>query len=199
MGLCDGIVGKVEHIPLFDPRLLLIKESTLVGKLHGDNEVYKIKSVVFLSLNSENADLNLKPCPKHQSMGLRKSVGNRNTLLDIQKSTLSKTWGTLKVAGNTIKNTTQQAAAMASGTPKKEIKDKDRFEKQIIEEFYKIFTDSNSFFYSHTTDLTNSLQRLCHLEKEKLIDFEKLWRTADDTFFWNKHMLNCLLKSEVCL
>ncbi|KAL1494584.1 hypothetical protein ABEB36_010159 [Hypothenemus hampei] len=195
LGICDGIVGKVEHVPLFDPRLLLIKESSLVGTLHGDNNVYKIKSVVFLPLNMENVELNLHPCSKHQTIGLKKP-SNKNTLLELQKSTLSKTWGTLKVAGNTIKNTTQQAAAIASGTPRKDFKDKDKFEKQIVEEFYKIFTDSNSFYYSHTTDLTNSLQRLCQLDKQNLIDKQCLWKTADNNFFWNKYMLDSLLKSE---
>lgn len=196
LGICDGIVGKVEHVPLFDSRLLLIKESTLVGKLHGDNDVYKIKSVVFLPLSTESFELNLRPCAKHQAISIKR-VTNKNSLLELQKSTLSKTWGTLKVAGNTIKNTTQQAAARAAGTPKRDIKDKDKFEKQIIEEFYKIFTDANSFFYSHTTDLTNSLQRLCQLEKNNAIDLNCLWKTADDKFFWNKHMLGCLLNSEV--
>ncbi|XP_066141252.1 phosphatidylinositide phosphatase SAC2 isoform X1 [Euwallacea fornicatus] len=196
LGICDGIIGKVEHVPLFSPRLLLIKDSGLVGKLHGHHEVYKVKSVVFLPLNNENTDLNLRCCPKHQSISLKKPIANKNSLLELQKSTLSKTWGTLKVAGNTIKNTTQQAAAMASGTPKKDFKDKDKFEKQIIEEFYKIFTDANSFYYSHSTDLTNSLQRLCHLEKENLIQKNCLWKTADDKFFWNKYMLECLRKSQ---
>ncbi|KAH1005438.1 hypothetical protein HUJ04_006428 [Dendroctonus ponderosae] len=196
LGLCDGIIGKVEHIPLFNARLLLIKESALVGKLHGDNEVYKVKSVVFLPLSTENVELSLRPCPKHQSIGIRTGRTNKNSLLELQKNTLSKTWGTLRVAGNTIKNTTQQAAAIASGTPKREIKDKDKFERQIIEEFYKIFTDANSFYYSRTTDLTNSLQRLCFLEKEQRVDPNCLWKTADDKFFWNKHMLDCLLKSQ---
>lgn len=161
-----------------------------MGKLHADHEVYKVKSVVFLPLSPENVDLSLRPCPKHQSIQVPK-MANKNSLLELKKHTLSKTWGTLRVAGNTI----QQAAAMASGTPKREIKDK--FEKQIIEEFYKVFTDADSFYYSHTTDLTNSLQRLCVLEKEQRVDPLCLWKTADDKFFWNKHMLDCLLKSQV--
>ncbi|XP_076265256.1 phosphatidylinositide phosphatase spermathreecae isoform X1 [Rhynchophorus ferrugineus] len=195
LGVCDGIIGKVEYVPLFDPKLLLIKDSASVGKLHGDNDVYKIKSVVFLPLNHEEVTLNLKPCQKHQTIGLKR-VTNTNSLLEIQKNTLSKTWGTLKSAGNTIKNTTQQAAAIATGMPKRDIKDKDKFEKQIIEEFYKIFTDTNSFYYSRTTDLTNSLQRLCNLEKNNLIDSKCLWKTVDDKFFWNKHMLGCLINSQ---
>ncbi|KAJ8920227.1 hypothetical protein NQ315_011888 [Exocentrus adspersus] len=196
LGLCDGIVGKIEHVPLFDPRLLLIKESLPVGKLHGDHEVYKIKSVVFLPLSLENVELNLSPCRKHKILELKPNA-NTGSLFDIQKNAaFSKTWGTLKNAGNTIKNTTQ-AAAMAAGVQKKNnIKDKERFERQIVEEFYKIFNETNSFYYSHTTDLTNSLQRLCNLEKQDAIDPQALWKTVDDRFFWNKHMLKCIIDTE---
>ncbi|XP_063921192.1 phosphatidylinositide phosphatase SAC2 isoform X1 [Zophobas morio] len=192
LGVCDGIIGKIEHSTVFDPRLLLIKESLPVGKLHGDNDVYKIKSVVFLPLGPENVELNLQTCPKHKTYTQKKST---NSIFDIQKNaTLTKTWGTLKSAGNTIKNTTQQAAAIATGTPKRrDFKDKERFERQIVEEFHKIFTDTNSFYYSKTTDLTNSLQRLCSLEKQNLIDPKASWKSVDDRFFWNKHMLDDLI------
>ncbi|CAG9818977.1 unnamed protein product [Phaedon cochleariae] len=196
LGICDGIIGKVEHSPLFDPRLLLIKESLPVGKLHGDNEIYKIKSVVFLPVGIENVDINLLPCQKHKCITLKQNPSSTSSLFDIQKNTaLTKTWGTLKSAGNTIKNTTQQAAAMAGVQKKGTIKDKDRFEKQIMEEFYKIFSDTNSFYFSRTTDLTNSLQRLCKLEKDGSIDPKALWKTVDDRFFWNKHMLNTMIET----
>lgn len=201
MGLCDGLIGKVEHPSVFSPRLLLIKESLPIGKLHSDNEVFKIKSVVFVPLGPENIDLNLQQCPKHKTTitSIKKTTPNINSLFDIQKNTaLTKTWGTLRNAGNTIKNTTQQAAAIATGTPKKkDFKDRERFERQIIEEFYKIFTDTNSFYFSKTADLTNSLQRLCNLEKQELVQPRALWRTVDDRFFWNKHMLNDLIQLDV--
>ncbi|CAH2009385.1 unnamed protein product [Acanthoscelides obtectus] len=196
LGVCDGIIGKVEHSPLFDPRLLLIKESLPIGKLHGDNIVFKIKSVAFLPLNGDETDINLKPCSKHKSIETKPSQQS-GSLFDLQRNAaFSKTWGTLKSAGNTIKNTTQQAAAMASGNKKNTIKDKDRFERQIIDEFHKIFTDTNSFYYSHTTDLTNSLQRLCNLEKQDAIDPKALWKSVDDRFFWNKHMLKSIIELE---
>lgn len=116
MGICQGLIGKVEHPSVFDTRLLLIKESEPIGKLHGDdNIVYKIKSIVFLALGRENVDLNLPPCAKHQSLSTTVGMvkpANSNSLFDIQKNTaFTKTWGTLKSAGNTIKSTTQQAAA----------------------------------------------------------------------------------------
>ncbi|CAH1279099.1 unnamed protein product [Diabrotica balteata] len=196
LGICDGIIGKVEHSPLFDTRLLLIKESLPVGKLHGENMVYKIKSVIFLPLGPENVDLNLTPCPKHKIMELKQNP-NHSLLFDIQKnSAFTKTWGTLKSAGNTLKYTTQQAAMAAAGVQKKNnFKDKERFEKQIVEEFYKIFNDTNSFYYSHTTDITNSLQRLCNLSKQGT-DSQSIWKNVDERFFWNGYMLKSIIELE---
>ncbi|KAK9882655.1 hypothetical protein WA026_022521 [Henosepilachna vigintioctopunctata] len=198
LGICDGIVGKVSA-SVFDSRLIVIKESAIVGKLHGDNNVYKIKSIAFVPLSLEESEINLRPCPKHKY--LSKSLKQSGSIFEIQKSgAFSKTWGTLKNAGNSIKNTTQQAAAIASGTPKRrEGKSKDRFEKQIMDEFCKIFGDTNSFYYSYTTDLTNSLQRLCDLEKSGKFGSSALWRTVDDRFFWNKHMLSDFIQIESSL
>ncbi|XP_045474678.1 phosphatidylinositide phosphatase SAC2 isoform X2 [Harmonia axyridis] len=188
LGTCDGIIGKVSA-SVFDPRLMVIKESSLVGTLHGAHNVYKVKSIAFIPLSLEEVEINLKICPKHKNIS--NLPKQSNSIFDIQKSgAFSKTWGTLKNAGNSIKNTTQQAAAIATGTPKKrDGRDKNRFERQIIEEFHKIFTDTNSFYYSNTTDITNSLQKLCNLEKTGKIADTPLWRIADDKFFWNKFMV----------
>lgn len=197
LGICHGIIGKVEHSSVFDPRLLLIKETEVVGKIHGPHVVHKIKSIAFLQLGSENVDLNLQRCKKHKTITSNRAT---NPLFDLQKNAaFTKTWGTLKNAGNTIKNTTQQAAAMATGNQKlKDVKEKEKFERQIVEEFHRIFTDTNSFYFCETADLTNSLQRLCNLEKKKAVDPRALWKTVDDRFFWNRHMLKELIELQVC-
>lgn len=41
----------------------------------------------------------------------------------------------------------------------KENKEKERLERRLFEELYKIFMDSDSFYYSLTYDLTNTVQR----------------------------------------
>lgn len=198
LGLCEGIIGKLEHVSVFEPRLIIIKEAAPVGQIHGSDTVYKIKSIAFLSLGSEPVELNLAACPKHKTL-LTKKQSNANPFLDIQKNAaFTKTLGTLKTAGNVIKNTTQQAAAIATGTPKKrENINKERFEKQIVEELHKIFTDTNSFYFCRTSDVTSSLQRLCTIEKSDEFDVNALWKTVDDRFFWNKHMLRDLIDLNV--
>lgn len=59
-----------------------------------------------------------------------------------QKSTFAKTLGAVKSATNSIKNSTQQAAALAIPQVKFKFvsKDKEKFEKRILDELNKIFT-----------------------------------------------------------
>lgn len=91
---------------------------------------------------------------------------------------VNKTWGAVKIAGNTIKTTTQQAAAIATSQmrSKKQPKDQRKVEKQISDEIHRIFDDSDSFYYCLDADFTNNLQRKDSGE-------------CDDRFFWNRHML----------
>ncbi|XP_018341867.1 PREDICTED: phosphatidylinositide phosphatase SAC2 isoform X2 [Trachymyrmex septentrionalis] len=199
LGMFYGIVGKIEQTSVLEPRLMLIKDITPAGELHGGHVVYKIKSIAFLHIGTENMDIGLLPCKKHQ-YGLKKK--GSSGLFDVpQKAALAKTWGTIKNATNTIKNTTQHAAALATSQMKSTVikrsvvKDKDRFEKRILEELNKIFTETDSFFFCQTGDITNSLQRQCIMESQHGQDNQAkpLWQRVDDRFFWNKHMLHDII------
>ncbi|KAL2083635.1 hypothetical protein ACEWY4_021408 [Coilia grayii] len=53
--------------------------------------------------------------------------------------------------------------------------------------------DSDSFYYSLTYDLTNTVQRQGAADKSDL----PIWKRVDDRFFWNKHMIQELLNLEV--
>lgn len=80
------------------------------------------------------------------------------------------------------------------------VKDKERFEKRILEELGKIFTETDSFFFCRTGDITNSLQRQCIIEesqKEQGDENKPLWQRVDDRFFWNKHMLHDIISLDV--
>lgn len=199
LGIFYGIVGKIEQPSVLEPRLMLIKEVSPVGELYGGHIIYKIKSIAFLHFGNENNDIGLLPCKKHQNLPKKKSQGG---LFDVpQKAAFAKTWGTIKNATNTIKNTTQQAAALATSQVKSTVskrsvvKDKEKFEKRILEELNKIFTETDSFYFCQTGDITNSLQRLCVTESQQN-DKEQnkpLWERVDDRFFWNKHMLQDII------
>ena len=82
---------------------------------------------------------------------------------------------------------------------RRDSKDREKFERRILEELQRIFTETDSFYYCLEGDLTNSLQRQCDL-KEKNKEFlnnKGLWRTVDDRFFWNKFMLQDIISLNV--
>ncbi|XP_014608874.1 PREDICTED: phosphatidylinositide phosphatase SAC2 isoform X2 [Polistes canadensis] len=199
LGMFYGIVGKIEQPSVLEPRLMLIKEVSEAGELYGGHIVHRIKSIAFLHIGTDNTEIGLLPCKKHQHLPKKKGVSG---LFDVpQKAAFAKTWGTIKSATNTIKNTTQQAAALATSQVKSTVnkrsgvKDKEKFEKRILEELNKIFTETDSFFYCETGDITNSLQRLCVAEAEETKNNQcrPLWQRVDDRFFWNKHMLQDII------
>ncbi|CAG2183484.1 unnamed protein product, partial [Oppiella nova] len=71
---------------------------------------------------------------------------------------------------------------------------KDKTEKRLLDELYKMFTETESFYYSLSGDLTNSVQR-----QQRLSDSDKklpLWKRVDDRFFWNKVMLKPIIECE---
>ncbi|KAB1270883.1 Phosphatidylinositide phosphatase SAC2 [Camelus dromedarius] len=70
----------------------------------------------------------------------------------------------------------------------KESKEKEKLERRLLEELLKMFMDSESFYYSLTYDLTNSVQRQSAGER----DCRPLWQKVDDRFFWNKYMIQDL-------
>ncbi|CAA9999838.1 unnamed protein product [Nesidiocoris tenuis] len=188
LGIFYGLVGKVDFQVDGEARLLLIKETDPVGALPDGREVVKIRSIVFLHIcgpESTAAELGLRPCKKHKA-------GNVKAFELPQKASLAKTWGSIKSATSSIRTTTQHAAAIAtyqvkSGL-KKDGKEREKFEKRILDELSRIFTDTDSFYFcvgppgSKQCDLTNCLQK------------QNPDASIDDRFFWNKFMLKDILE-----
>ena len=77
----------------------------------------------------------------------------------------------------------------------------ERFERRVLEEFTKMFSESNSFYFSLTGDITNALQRQVAREPLTTINSatgEKIelfptWRDVDDRFFFNRAMVEELI------
>lgn len=75
-------------------------------------------------------------------------------------------------------------------------RDRDRYERRVLDELSKMFNDSDSFYFSSEADLTSSLQR------QSLSSYDRslpIWRRANDNFFWNRHLLIDLISQEVGL
>lgn len=187
IGITFGIIGELKFPGIYDPHLIIIKESVPIGSLFQNNLVHKIKSICILS--SDEASCQLFPCSKHSTTSSRPNSNNSSPqskpkLFDGSTNIMNKTWGAMKSAGSTIKNTTQQAASIASTQVKSKVGIKEpykKLEKRISEEIHKVFDETDSFYYCPDSDITNNLQR-----KESA--------SQDDRFFWNKHMLSEILK-----
>nr|XP_016941359.2 phosphatidylinositide phosphatase SAC2 isoform X1 [Drosophila suzukii] len=202
IGVTHGIVGVISLPNVYEPHLVVIKEATAVGVLYPPHLVYKIKSICILS--AEEPDTDLPNCTKHtksnQSTPTHSVSASNNNNANVpstgggsSKSTklfegMNKTWGAVKSAGNTIKNTTQQAANLATKQVKSSvgIREPKHIERRITEELHKIFDETDSFYFSFDCDITNNLQR----HEAKLEDNQS---QADERFFWNMHMIRDLI------
>ncbi|KAK2535863.1 hypothetical protein Q9966_006561 [Columba livia] len=156
--------------------LLLIRQKALIGKLPGDHEVCKITKIAVIPLSeTEPQDLELELCKKHH-FGINKPEKITQSPDDTKFL---------------LKTLTQIKSNVSAPNKKKikESKEKEKLEKRLLEELFKMFMDSDSFYYSLTYDLTNSVQRQSACEKTNL----PLWRKVDDRFFWNKHMIEDLI------
>ncbi|XP_025961321.2 phosphatidylinositide phosphatase SAC2 [Dromaius novaehollandiae] len=179
LGLVEGVIGKVQLHTDLPWWLLLIRQKALIGRLPGDHEVYKITKIAVIPLSeTEPQDLELELCKKHH-FGINKS----------EKITQSPDDSKFL-----LKTLTQIKSNVSAPNKKKikESKEKEKLEKRLLEELFKMFMDSDSFYYSLTYDLTNSVQRQSACEKTNL----PLWRKVDDRFFWNKHMIEDLISTD---
>lgn len=183
LGLVEGLVGKIQlhaDLPLC---LVLIRQKALVGELPGNHKVYKITKIAVVELSEEEPqDVELELCKKHH-FGINKP--EKITQSPDESKFLLKTLNQIK---------SNVAAPIKKKV--KENKEKERLERRLLDELYKIFMDSDSFYYSPTFDLTNTIQRQGAATINATTDLP-IWKRVDDRFFWNKHMIQELLDLQV--
>uniref|UniRef100_H0VDN7 Inositol polyphosphate-5-phosphatase F n=1 Tax=Cavia porcellus TaxID=10141 RepID=H0VDN7_CAVPO len=175
LGLVEGVIGKIQLHSDLPWWLILIRQKALVGKLPGDHEVCKVTKIAVLSLSEmEPQDLELELCKKHH-FGINKPEKIIPSPDD--SKFLLKTFTNIK-----------SNVSAPNKKKVKESKEKEKLERRLLEELLKMFMDSESFYYSLTYDLTNSVQRQSIGER----DGRPLWQKVDDRFFWNKYMIQDL-------
>uniref|UniRef100_A0A3P9JQ22 Inositol polyphosphate-5-phosphatase F n=1 Tax=Oryzias latipes TaxID=8090 RepID=A0A3P9JQ22_ORYLA len=186
LGLVEGIVGKIQLHTDLPLGLVLIRQKALVGHLPGNHKVYKITKIAVIPLSDEEPlELELELCKKHH-FGIDKPEKLVQSPED--SKFLIKTFSQIKSnVAVPIKKKYPPAFQV------KENKEKERLERRLLEELYKIFMDSDSFYYSLTYDLTNSVQRQGDSDRSGL----PLWKQVDDRFFWNKHMIQDVIDLQV--
>ncbi|KAF7219600.1 phosphatidylinositide phosphatase SAC2 isoform X2 [Nothobranchius furzeri] len=180
LGLVEGVIGKIQLHTDLPLGLVLIRQKALVGNLPGNHKVYKITKIAVIPLSDEEPqELELELCKKHH-FGIDKP--EKLAQSPDESKFLMKTLSQIK-----------SNVAVPMKKKVKENKEKERLERRLLEELYKVFMDSDSFYYSMTYDLTNSVQRQGDSDKSGL----PLWKQVDDRFFWNKHMIQDIINLQV--
>uniref|UniRef100_A0A3Q1C018 SAC domain-containing protein n=1 Tax=Amphiprion ocellaris TaxID=80972 RepID=A0A3Q1C018_AMPOC len=180
LGLVEGVIGKIQLHTDLPLGLILIRQKALVGHLPGEHKVYKITKIAVIPLSDEEPqELELELCKKHH-FGIDKP--EKLAQSPDESKFLMKTLSQIK-----------SNVAVPIKKKVKENKEKERLERRLLDELYKIFMDSDSFYYSMTYDLTNSVQRQGDSDKSGL----PLWKQVDDRFFWNKHMIQDIIDLQV--
>ncbi|KAM3606692.1 uncharacterized protein V6R79_021435 [Siganus canaliculatus] len=180
LGLVEGVIGKIQLHTDLPLGLVLIRQKALVGQLPGNHKVYKITKIAVIPLSDEDPqELELELCKKHH-FGIDKPEKLAQSPDD--SKFLMKTFSQIK-----------SNVAVPIKKKVKENKEKERLERRLLDELYKVFMDSDSFYYSMTYDLTNTVQRQGDSDKSGL----PLWKQVDDRFFWNKHMIQDIINLQV--
>ncbi|CAL8257086.1 unnamed protein product [Lota lota] len=176
LGLVEGLIGKIQLHTDLPLGLVLIRQKALVGRLPGNHKVYKITKIAVIPLSDEEPqELELELCKKHH-FGIDRP--EKLALSPEDSKFLMKTLTQIK-----------SNVAVPIKKKVKENKERERMERRLLDELYKVFMDSDSFYYSMTYDLTNTVQRQGDSGKSDL----PLWKQVDDRFFWNKHMIQELI------
>ncbi|XP_023977003.1 phosphatidylinositide phosphatase SAC2 isoform X1 [Physeter macrocephalus] len=165
LGLVEGVIGKIQLHSDLPWWLILIRQKALVGKLPGDHEVCKVTKIAVLSLSEmEPQDLELELCKKHH-FGINKPEKIIPSPDD--SKFLLKTFTHIK-----------SNVSAPNKKKVKESKEKEKLERRLLEELLKMFMDSESFYYSLTYDLTNSVQRQSAGERDPCPLWQKVPLTA---------------------
>lgn len=192
MGLVHGIVGKLNPFPDTDPQLLIIESCSLVGYVWRNQPIFKINKIGLLSLGQQEAEITTHPCSKHSnSVAFNQrpdDSGSKPSHSSRQQEAFAKTWGSIKSATKSLKSTTVQAAHKI-GIDGRE---GDRGARRIWDEIEKMFTHADSFYFSSTVDLTNSVPVLGERYNSPTV----CWRSANSRFFWNEFLLKELIELE---
>ncbi|XP_072915886.1 phosphatidylinositide phosphatase SAC2-like [Hemitrygon akajei] len=162
LGLVEGVIGKFQFHPDLECFLILVQRKCLVGTVPGKHDMYKITKVAVIPLTDAEP----------QDLKLEFCKTHQRPPSDSAEPFFPK-----KVTGDS--------------SSKQQLSD-EKLERRLLEDLVKMFTDSDSFYYSLTYDITNTAQ-------QQQCGTEGQLRTPpriDDRFFWNKYMIQDLLKQK---
>lgn len=171
LGCVYGLVGKIRFSPTSHWKLLLVSHCSPVARHPRCNgDIFRISKIATLPLTpslQRDRDFGIKTFNETQQQNQRRS--------------------------GKVSSTSQQAFLQTfemfreKGSDQKVNKEREKIEKRLEEELQRMFNGSESFFFSSTADLTNSLQQQASDAYDKM---KPLWQRADERFFWNRPMLD---------
>ncbi|XP_062520840.1 phosphatidylinositide phosphatase SAC2-like [Corticium candelabrum] len=161
-GCVHAVVGKLRFSPKSHWKLILVGHSVPVARQpHWNGEIFRINKIVSLSLSLP-------------------SQGGRDSAVNEEQHQNQKTANACQ----------QELLQQYEKISDQKLNKQEKIEKRLEEELHRMFTGSESFYFSFTADLTNSMQRQMLSSHDKL---KPLWKQADKRFFWNYEMLNELI------
>ena len=201
-------VTNVIAIPILPPPLMSNSSSGIGSTQAGLNNTNNETTL--------GAQLTLKPCPKHHGGKIEHPDFEPTTAATStstsKTSAFGKIGGSLKsLAKDTISSTLDKSSTARGIASQVKVpwktngsrsslplnKSLERYERRILEEFYRLFNDSNSFYFSLTGDITNSLQRQVFEGTPDEYGGSSNWLSnLDDRFFFNKPLVQELVDME---
>ncbi|OTF83929.1 hypothetical protein BLA29_007519 [Euroglyphus maynei] len=83
----------------------------------------------------------------------------------ISAVSVQRTWNQLKMTASNVKPKVSSMITNANNQQINRMEEKEKLDRRLTEEVYKMFNETNSFYYSLTGDLTNSVQRQQKIRK----------------------------------
>ncbi|XP_078421451.1 phosphatidylinositide phosphatase SAC2-like [Cetorhinus maximus] len=223
LGLVEGVVGKFQFHANLECFLILIQQKGLVGTVPGKHKMYKITKVAVIPLTDmEPSDLKLQFCKIHQRQAsdssdniFQKKLPENPSpkrqeneplaalALDLLPSLVTELVLSCGTKGGSFANPVfflfliswlSWSEQLWSKLEVLGLTGEEKLERRLLDELVKMFTDSDSFYYSLTYDITSSAQRQNGRAKGK--ERSPPWARVDDRFFWNKYMIRDLLKEK---
>lgn len=161
-----------------------------MGYVWNQQPIFRINKIGLLALGPNDPEITTHPCSKlnHSvAFNQRPEEGSKSK----QQEALAKTWGSIKSATKSLKTSAAQKIGMdgsgGSGTGVSAAS------RKLIDEVEKMFSQSESFYFSPGVDLTKSIQA----NSDDYASHPPSWKTADTRFFWNHYLLKELIDLKV--
>ena len=182
IGFIYGCIGKIKFLEDGDWYLIVITKHTKLSCSPHHGIVYKIDKIALVPLTPrislESLDFATPHNVKRSDINatIKEFVHDDSTALYSSKVSINDN---SKISTDCVHNPSKYT--------RKELFRRERLEGRLLDALLRMFNDSNTFYYSNSWDLTNSLQRKKVYLNNQIMN-GKVLNEYDDRFFWNKYL-----------